>query len=281
MIVPWLQGFLSWSRAPLTWTLIAVNFFIYLITYQPEDFSAAAAFTKQSTVSMTGHLYLQFLDSADKNDERELVILGMQALRNPQFMQKAESFKFQGDQIAIQQWRKDFVDFRDSLEGRVSRIFGLSFDKHAPLTWITYQFMHAGLVHLLSNMLLLLIFAAAVEQKIGGFAMLALYILSGFGGGLGFFTLGQSSIAPMIGASGSLSGIMAFYAFYEKKKRVRFFYFLSPFESYYGFLYLPTWMIYPLCFFIGSGGLCFHRPWCRATAADRRCLSRRGGRPPG
>lgn len=248
MIVPWLQGFLSWSKAPLTWALIFVNLFIFLLTYQTDNWESARTFTRNTQLEMTGHLYQQFLGQQDTSDPKQLMVLGMQALRNPEFLKKAKDFSFKGDQVAISQWKIELTEFYDSLDTRVSRIFGLSFDQNSPLTWITYQFMHAGVIHLLSNMLLLLIFAAALEQKVGGLAILIVYLISGIGGGLGFFTLGQNSVAPMIGASGSLSGVMAFYALYEKKKRVSFFYFLSPFEGYFGWMYLPTWMIYPLCF---------------------------------
>jgi membrane associated rhomboid family serine protease len=52
----------------------------------------------------------------------------------------------------------------------------------------------------------------------------------------------------MIGASGSLSAVMAFYAAYEHRRRVSFFYFVSPIKGYWGWIYLPTLIIFPLCF---------------------------------
>jgi membrane associated rhomboid family serine protease len=52
----------------------------------------------------------------------------------------------------------------------------------------------------------------------------------------------------MIGASGALSGVMAFYAAFEKRKRISFFYFVSPIPGYYGWIYLPTLIIFPLSF---------------------------------
>jgi membrane associated rhomboid family serine protease len=41
---------------------------------------------------------------------------------------------------------------------------------------------------------------------------------------------------------------MAFYATFEKKRRVKFAYFLSPFPGYYGWIFLPTLLILPMYF---------------------------------
>ncbi len=52
----------------------------------------------------------------------------------------------------------------------------------------------------------------------------------------------------MVGASGSLSAIMSFYVIAENRRRVPFYYFVSPISGFYGWIYLPTWLIFPLCF---------------------------------
>jgi membrane associated rhomboid family serine protease len=108
--------------------------------------------------------------------------------------------------------------------------------------------MHAGWIHLFSNMILFLIFGAAFESIGGSFALVLVYLLGGICGGLGFLWMSPQSIAPMIGASGSLSAVMAAYAIAERKKRISYFYFLSPIPGYYGLIYLPTLLIFPLCF---------------------------------
>jgi membrane associated rhomboid family serine protease len=52
----------------------------------------------------------------------------------------------------------------------------------------------------------------------------------------------------MVGASASLSAVMAFYALFERRKRVKFFYFLSPSPGYWGDIYLPTLVVLPFYF---------------------------------
>jgi membrane associated rhomboid family serine protease len=83
---------------------------------------------------------------------------------------------------------------------------------------------------------------------LGSVGILVLYLVGGIAAGIGFLLLGNPSLAPMVGASGSVSALIAFYALAEPKKRVSFFYFFSPFEGYYGWLYLPTLLILPLSF---------------------------------
>jgi membrane associated rhomboid family serine protease len=266
MIIPWLSGFLRWSQAPLTWTLIAVNGFIFLLTYQPEGRSRHGnnagvdkLFSTQEELVLTGRLYDQFQfqrsPAADDvwNQQKlkskdQYLLLGSQALRDPEFMRAAQDYKFSGDEVAVQDWKKSLDKFQDHMKFRSSYLFGLLPQERRPLTWITYQFMHAGLMHLFSNMILLLIFAGTLESLIGGAGVALVYLASGIAGGIGFFILSSHSTAPMVGASGALSGIMACYAAFEKKRRVPFFYFLSPIKGYYGLIYLPTLLIFLLCF---------------------------------
>jgi membrane associated rhomboid family serine protease len=161
---------------------------------------------------------------------------------------------FFGDEIAIADWKEKLHEYHEQLQMRTSSIFGLKTQAGSPLTWVTYQFMHASWMHLFGNMAMLLIFGAALESAVGGMGLIFIYLLSGFAGAWAFLLLGQNTLAPMIGASGALSGVMAFYAAYEKKRRVSFFYFVSPMPGYYGWIYLPTLAIFPLCFLSDFAG---------------------------
>jgi membrane associated rhomboid family serine protease len=55
------------------------------------------------------------------------------------------------------------------------------------------------------------------------------------------------STLPMVGASASISGLIGFYLLTETKKRIRFFYFFSPFKEFYGEVVLSKWWLVPLC----------------------------------
>jgi membrane associated rhomboid family serine protease len=252
MIIPWLKGFLSWQKAPLTWTLIFVNVFIFGLTMEPQTKAAADSFATVEMMSLTGRLYYQYRNPDDDEmpvkDLNEWMVLGSQGLKDPAFIHQAPELDFYGDDLAIQKWKKKVVDYEDALIGRSSRIFGLQTQNSTPLSWITYQFMHAGFMHLLGNMLMLLLFGGALEMSLGGIGLLGVYLFGGIAGAAGFLALSSATVAPMIGASGSLSAIMAFYAAFEHRRRISFFYFVSPIHGYWGWIYLPTLIIFPLCF---------------------------------
>ena len=77
-----------------------------------------------------------------------------------------------------------------------------------PLTLVTYQFLHASWWHLISNMLFLWVFADNIEDAFGRPAFAMLYVLCGIAAGLAHVVLQPSSNAPLIGASGAVSGIL-------------------------------------------------------------------------
>lgn len=72
--------------------------------------------------------------------------------------------------------------------------------------FLSYAFLHGGLLHLAGNMLALLGFGTAVIERTGNGGFLAIYLLSALGGGLGFGLI-STSAQPMVGASGALFGL--------------------------------------------------------------------------
>lgn len=74
------------------------------------------------------------------------------------------------------------------------------------LMFVTYAFLHAGIGHLLGNMLTLVFLGDTVIRRLGqgGFALI--YGLSALGGAA-LFGLLTSNPAPMVGASGALFGL--------------------------------------------------------------------------
>jgi membrane associated rhomboid family serine protease len=104
----------------------------------------------------------------------------------------------------------------------------LAFDPaHAlarPWTFITYMFVHGGLLHLLGNMLMLFIFGSAVETRMGSRAFLLYYLYCGVGAALLALGLsGLTSIPPFVGASGAVLGLgLAFATFWPDAELILF-----------------------------------------------------------
>lgn len=78
----------------------------------------------------------------------------------------------------------------------------------APSGLIGYQFLHAGLFHLIFNMLYLWVFGNAVCEKIGNAAFAVVFLLTGV---LAAAVHNVFSDAPVVGASGAINGIIGFY----------------------------------------------------------------------
>jgi rhomboid family protein len=72
---------------------------------------------------------------------------------------------------------------------------------------ISYQFIHANLTHLGVNMLALLAFGSGIERRVGGWRMLAFTIICGVLAALTHLAIYPTSAAPVIGASGAISGL--------------------------------------------------------------------------
>src|SRR5688572_11603937 len=79
------------------------------------------------------------------------------------------------------------------------------------LTLVSYQFLHADIVHLIGNLIFVWVFGDNVEQALGRLRFLAFYLLIGAVGALAFVFSDPASKVPLIGASGSVSGIVIAY----------------------------------------------------------------------
>lgn len=82
-----------------------------------------------------------------------------------------------------------------------------------PWTFITYAFLHGGLLHLLGNSLGLFIFGPPVERRLGSSRFIAFYLFCGLGGAvLSLLLANVMPIGPMVGASGAVLGLAVAFA---------------------------------------------------------------------
>jgi membrane associated rhomboid family serine protease len=109
-----------------------------------------------------------------------------------------------------------FLNFKKiiSLEQIIS-VWGLTpayFGQHCGLTFLTSFFLHGGVLHLISNVYFLLIFGDNVEDVMGKRQYLLLIICASIIGDAFHIISDPASLIPCIGASGGISGILAYYA---------------------------------------------------------------------
>jgi membrane associated rhomboid family serine protease len=85
---------------------------------------------------------------------------------------------------------------------------------------LTSMFMHAGLMHLLGNMLYLWIFGDNVEDTLGHIRYLVFYIAGGFVASLTHIFLYPTSHVPTVGASGAIAAVLGAYLLLFPHRRV-------------------------------------------------------------
>ena len=96
-------------------------------------------------------------------------------------------------------------------------VLGLQRHWYTPLT---SMFLHGGWFHLIGNMWFLWLFGNNVEDSMGRFRYLAFYLLCGVAAAATQTAVSPSSIVPMVGASGAISGVMGAYVVLYPRVRV-------------------------------------------------------------
>jgi membrane associated rhomboid family serine protease len=94
-------------------------------------------------------------------------------------------------------------------------------------TIFTSMFMHGGWLHLGGNMLYLWIFGDNIEDSMGHGRYLAFYLICGVAAALAQGLTNPSSVIPMVGASGAISGVLGAYILLHPGATVRVLIFLG------------------------------------------------------
>jgi len=127
-------------------------------------------------------------------------------------------------------------------ENIIIRWFSLMPLGHGFEIWqlISYQFLHGGFSHILFNMFALWMFGAEIENLWGSKKFLLFYLLCGVGAGLLHLFLSpllSDILAPTIGASGAVYGIMIAFAMFFPDRYIYIYFFLPVKAKYFiGFM---------------------------------------------
>jgi membrane associated rhomboid family serine protease len=107
----------------------------------------------------------------------------------------------------------------------------------------TYQFLHADWWHLLGNMIFLFVIGFTVERALGAMRFVLAYLLCGMLSGQFYTLFSAEELVPLVGASGSISGLMGMYVALFGLQRIRFFY---HFAIYFGYFSAPALAVLPV-----------------------------------
>ncbi|HRN96209.1 MAG TPA: rhomboid family intramembrane serine protease [Candidatus Levybacteria bacterium] len=94
-------------------------------------------------------------------------------------------------------------------------------DPESLVPFVTSMFLHAGLLHIGSNMLFLWVFGDNIEAHFGKLWYLLIFFTSGIVGGLTQYLMSPESQIPMLGASGAVSGILGAYYVSHRHARIK------------------------------------------------------------
>ena len=81
--------------------------------------------------------------------------------------------------------------------------------------------MHAGLAHLVLNLVMLAFCGGQVERAVGPDGTAVLYVVGAYVAAFGQWLLAPASIVPVIGASGAISAVVAAYALLFGQREVK------------------------------------------------------------
>ncbi len=122
--------------------------------------------------------------------------------------------------------------------------FALRYDPRAPWELITHQFMHAGLLHLFSNMIIFYLVSCAIEDRLGHWKTLALYLLGGIAAAMiqAMFT---ETPLPLVGASGAVFAMVGAFVLLMPWTDIRIFYLFIIFYRFYsGTTKIPAFLFF-------------------------------------
>ena len=109
-----------------------------------------------------------------------------------------------------------------------------------PLHLLTSMFLHGSWMHLIGNMWFLWLFGNNVEDAMTRIRFVIFYLVCGLAAALLQVGIEPSSIAPMVGASGAISGVMGAYLILYPRVRV---FTLVPLGFFITTLALPAWVM--------------------------------------
>jgi membrane associated rhomboid family serine protease len=140
-------------------------------------------------------------------------------------------------------WREQRSHFEALVNAVSTRAYAFNARDARPVTWLTSMFLHGDFMHLLGNMAFLFLFGFALEIAIGRGVFLLLYLATGLGGTLLYWTSQLGVDQSALGASGAVSGLMGMYIALYGLKKINFFYNVIFFS---GQIRAPALIIFPL-----------------------------------
>ena len=247
----------DWRNPPLiTLALIVINCLIFFGWQSGDEAKMEKAYrfyAESSLPTVEFPRYVEYLEQEGRdedaastqealNDDEPFAVL--QAMESDEaFMKQLRSGRvITPEDENYANWHRQRTEFDRRQQSTSVERFG--FRPAAPTlqALIGHMFLHGGFDHLLGNMAILFIVGIAVEEALGKRPFLAFYLLAGLGAGVFDLVFNASRMAPGIGASGAISGVMAMFVALYGLRKIRFFYWII---VYFDFIRAPALIVLP------------------------------------
>lgn len=257
LIIPAERG-IDWQRAPVITGVIALLCCMVFFFWQWGDDKrfeqAATVYMENELLALEYENFVSHLHQSQRkqeatevealHEEGEDLLVIVRILSDKSFTEELKNTdaNFWGEDIYYR-WSQS-RDKVNLLMDEVSPFkMGLIPAESRAITYLTYQFMHGDVLHLIGNLVILLLTGIAVEAAIGSFNFLLCYLFCGIMAGVAFTLFNWNSYMPLVGASGSISGVLGMYAAIYGMRKIRFFYSLI---FYFGYFTAPALVILPV-----------------------------------
>lgn len=250
MIIPGLfRQLFKGPELNAAWVFVFLNVGIFLFSISFfEDWPSSQLVKKISDKNLTvtlSEMYLQTLDPIEKTNMSHSEAF-VSALRDHRFWKRAHDFPFRGDVVQIQETRGLIKQFQQDYLNSAQYQMGLGNLETSPWAWVTYQFSHASLTHLLSNLIFVFLIVSFLESFVGFYWIASVYLLGGLGGGISYLLFDDGGSLAVVGASASVCALMSFLVIIKKDELMPWSYFIAPIPEGYGAISLPVFFIFPL-----------------------------------
>lgn len=245
------DSFIKRPTFKMSWLVLFLNLAVFLVFSLEYESWPNGPFAEKLNdprfKTVVYEMYRQTLDPVEAQSDSASVdqILTM-ALRDQNFEKRLAHFPFKGNDIEIADAKNILFEFFRGYHRSPQYQYGLSANDSSPWSWLTYQFVHASIVHLAGNLFIIFLTLSYLESRVSNVWLLSVYLLSGFVGGMFFLKLEPASGLSMVGASASAFGLLGFLLVLENTKLMPWFYMIAPVKGGYGRIHLPVFFILPV-----------------------------------
>lgn len=147
------------------------------------------------------------------------------------------------------------VEFKDAAGKILGEVQHYSTPLPVYFNFLSSMFMHGDIMHIFGNLMFLWVFGDNLENLLGHLRYAIFYIVVGIAAAISQVLMDTSSVIPMLGASGAISGVLGGYLLLFPKRGVKAIVF-NVVTTVPAFVALGFWILYQIVlgYLSSSGG---------------------------